>query len=70
MYVLINISNFCSRKTTKNSSPRPTDEMLEDDAWLATLAAADANQLLRRDYSSILLQGALALASIIFILPH
>jgi hypothetical protein len=43
--------------------------MLEDDAWLASLAAADANQLLRKDYFSIiLLQGTLALASIIFLL--
>jgi hypothetical protein len=68
-YVIIKLY-FYSQKTMKNPSPRPTDEMLEDDAWLASLAAADANQLLRKESLSILVQGTLALASIIFLLPH
>ncbi|KAJ1693093.1 hypothetical protein LUZ63_009791 [Rhynchospora breviuscula] len=62
------VSSPTSQKTTKNPSPRPTDEMLEDDAWLASLAAADANQLLRRDCFSRLLHSILALMSIIFLL--
>ncbi|KAJ3692790.1 hypothetical protein LUZ60_011885 [Juncus effusus] len=57
-----------SKKTTRNSSSRPSDEMLEDDAWLASLAAADASQILIRTYYSIFLQAFLALTCIIFLM--
>lgn len=51
---------FDSQKATKNSAPKTTEPVMEDDSWLASLASGDGDPT--RGRASSLLPASLTVA--------